>query len=407
MPTENRQFDIVWYLSGDWETDHRRQMILSFAKNMPARGKILCVNRPFCMLTGPFLKTKKYFHWIMEKHALKKITDNLYAYTPYVILHDRIALKVRAVSHLNKKILSINLKKVIKDIGFESLCRLSWIYVPYQVGYLGLVDDIGYVYENYDDYPEFDAPFLTRDEVKQYDTYLAKNAFLVFATALKLYKEKLRLNPKSYYVPNAVNLELFARHINDNEEPQDLKDVPRPIVGFVGNVHQGFVDTNLIKYITSGNPSMSFVFIGKMQGIKETKDILKMPNVYYLGYKIYEDIPNYIRCFNLGIIPFKLNKITESLNPLKLFEYMAVGCPVLSTDIPEVRKYSRLICIANGPEEFDDHLKKVLASDVSSLKIKLRNEAKHHSWDNRTKEMVLRIQESMGHTTVSKHRCFA
>ena len=395
MENKELTFDIVWYLSGDWETDHRRQMILSFTKNMPAGGKNLCVNRPVCLLTSPFLKTKKYFSWLMGKQVLKRISDNIYTFTPYVILHDRIALKVRLVSYLNKKILSRSLKKVLKKVGFESSFRISWIYLPYQMDYLGLVEDKGYIYENYDDYPEFNTPFLTRAKIKEFDSCLAKNASMVFTTALKLYKEKLLINSKTYYFPNAVNLEVFSRALNHNRQPQDLRDVPRPIVGFVGNVHKDFVDLQLLKHITSANPGVSFVFIGKLKKISKSEEIFIMPNVYYLGHKIYEDIPYYIKCFDVGIIPFKLNKITRSLNPLKFFEYIAAGCPVVATEIPELQKYSNLIAIARNSKEFSISLMNILSSDVQDLKKRLLKEANKHSWDNRSKEMVLHIQQGL------------
>ncbi len=389
-------FDIVWYLSGDWETDHRRQMITSFAKNMLPFGKILCVNRPVCLITGPFLKMKKFFQWFKGRLGLRQISDNLYTCTPFVLIHDQIALKSRILAYLNKRLLSFTLSRVINKISFKGRFRLSWVYVPSQVDYTGLVGDSKYIYECFDNYSEFEFGFMNNRQVAYYDRILTRDAFMVFNTARRLYEEKVKVNPSSYYIPNAVNLDLFTTTAKQNNGiPYDMKNLQHPIVGFIGNVDSNFVDCDLIEYIVSVNPSFSFVFIGKINKSKEVDVFLKRPNVYYLGYKKYEDIPSYVLSFDVGIIPFKINEITRCLNPLKIYEYMAVGCPVLATEIPELKTFSNLISIANSNDKFDFNLKKVVSSDLSKLKERLLNEAKQHTWDSRTTEMISYIQDNL------------
>ena len=97
--------------------------------------------------------------------------------------------------------------------------------------------------------------------------------------------------------------------------------------------------------------------------------------------------------FDIGIIPFKINKFSESLNPLKLYEFMAMGCPVISTDIPELRRFSEFISICKDLDTFDGQLKKLISEDLTDLKNRLLNEAKNHSWDSRTGVMIKLIEE--------------
>ena len=396
MANKKLTFDIVWYLSGDWETDHRRQMILSFAKNMLPFGKILCVNRPVCLITGLFLKTKKFIQWIRGCLSLKQVTTNLYTFTPFVLIHDQIALKSRILASLNRKLLSLSLSRVINKIGFQGKSRLSWLYVPSQVDCLGLVGDSGYVYECFDNYSEFEFGFINNKQVVHYDRILAGEALLVFSTARKLYEKNVKINPRNYYIPNAVNVDLFTTAAKQNNGiPYDMKNLQHPIVGFIGNVDSNFVDCDLIEHIVSVNPSFSFVFIGKINKSKEVDAFLKKPNVHYLGYKKYEDVPSYVLSFDVGIIPFKINEITRCLNPLKVYEYMAAGCPVLATEIPELKTFSNLINIAKSNDEFDFNLKKMASSDLSELKERLVNEAKQHTWDSRTTEMISYIQNNL------------
>ena len=392
-----KKFDIIWYLSGDWETDHRRQMITSFAKNMAPYGKILCVNRPISFLTDPFLKTGKFVKWIKRRSRLVRVTDNLYNYTPFVLIHDQIALKSRILTYLNRKILSSVLGGIINKIGFKDNFRLSWVYIPTQLSYLGLVGDHEYIYECFDKYSEFKFPLVNKSQIIQYDRKLTENALLVFNTARKLYDERIKINHRSYYTPNAVNIDLFIEAAKKNNGiPYDMKSLQRPIVGFIGNVGSNFVDMKLIKKLASDNPSFSFVFLGKIHGKNNMELLLNTRNVHYLGFKNYEDIPCYVLSFDVGIIPFKINEITESLNPLKVYEFMAASCPVVATDIPELRVFSGLISIARDYDEFDSCLKRVLSSDNSDLRKRLLNEAQKHSWDHRTKDMLLHVRKHIG-----------
>ena len=369
-------------------------MITSFANNMSPYGKILCVNRPICILTGLLVKTRKFIRCLRNNLGIKKISDNLYTITPFVLIHDQSALKSRILRSGNRKVLSHTLNKAIDKIGFDRRIRLSWVYVPSQVDYLGIAGDIGYIYECYDNYREFKFALMNRQQVIHYDRILSINALIVFNTALKLYEEKIKYNPNSYYIPNAVNLDLFSdAKTEKNAPPWDLKKILHPIVGFVGNAHASIVDVELTKHVASLNPSLSFVFLGKIQKSKEMDDLFGMPNVHYLGYKRYEDLPKYLFFFDAGIIPFKINEITKCLDPLKAYEFMAAGCPVVTTDIPEMRKFSSILNIAKNKEDFAKILREVLSQDTSDLAKALLAEARKHSWDQRTKEMISYIQD--------------
>lgn len=120
-----------------------------------------------------------------------------------------------------------------------------------------------------------------------------------------------------------------------------------------------------------------------------------MPNVHYIDFKRYEGLPAYVYSFDIGIIPFRINEITKSLNPLKVYEFMAAGCPVVATDIPEIQNFSKIISIAKDKDDFGYLLKQLLSSDLSKFKEHLLNEAKNHSWNNRTTEMVSCIKNCL------------
>lgn len=385
------KYDIVWYLSGVWDSDHRRQMIQSFASGKAFKGTILCVNRPMCFTTGLFRKLKEYLRWIRECRKVLHVADNIYVYTPCVLLHMQLAKMIPFIPRINRSILKWQLKWARNKAGFSSQLCLSWMYNPWQWEYHDLVDDSGYIYECYDKYSEFSGPFLKTRELIRRNRELVRDAFIVFNTAEDLYNENIHDNTRCYYIPNGVNVSLFADGVGSNcMAPVELSSLPRPIVGCIGNINSSFIDCELLRRIALDNPSVSFVYIGKLFNLGGV-DLLKYPNVVHLGYKRYEELPKYVRMFDLGIIPLKKNKITRALNPLKAYEYMACGIQILSTDVYELRKYSDIISIAKSQNEFRDKLKIMLANNGGNMRARLMSEAKRHDWSRRTTEMQYQI----------------
>ena len=130
---------------------------------------------------------------------------------------------------------------------------------------------------------------------------------------------------------------------------------------------------------------------------KATVDVTPLrglANVRLLGQKPYETLPAYCRAFDVGVIPFKIDDLTLKVNPLKLREYLAAGLPVVSSDLPEVRKYADLVQLASGPDGFIAAVERALA-DRSETAARARVEAmKHESWEARVEE-ISELIESM------------
>src|SRR5262249_2078386 len=119
------------------------------------------------------------------------------------------------------------------------------------------------------------------------------------------------------------------------------------------------------------------------QGHRDTGSLRALPNVRLIGQKRYEDLPAYCRAFDVGIIPFRIDELTVRANPLKLREYLAAGLPVVSSDLPEVRKYAGLVRLAAGPEGFVDAIEGLLA-ERTEARARARVEAmRQESWEAR------------------------
>lgn len=210
----------------------------------------------------------------------------------------------------------------------------------------------------------------------RYIDEMLKRAHIVFTTADKLYEKFKRLHPKVYLLNNAVDLDNFSR--SKTEKPVDLPTF-KPIVGYVGAV-ASWMDWDLIETITK-QPKYNFVFVGPFYNGFRPR--LIRSNVYYLGIKDYSKLPYYINNFGCCIIPFKINDMTNSCNPVKLYEYFSLGKPVVTTSMKEVYKFSDLSYIANNAKEFMDYIDKAVNERNNQLVNRRIMTAHQNSWDSR------------------------
>jgi len=145
--------------------------------------------------------------------------------------------------------------------------------------------------------------------------------------------------------------------------------------------------------VAESRPDFEFVLIGwDYDGSLYKHGLDKYRNIHYLGIKDYSILPQYAVWFDVATIPFVLNKITESTSPIKVFEYMALGMPILTTDLRECRKY-RSVLIGKGPEDFVKKLDEALRlrKDTRYLTL-LDKEAKENTWDVRVNKIISILQ---------------
>jgi glycosyltransferase involved in cell wall biosynthesis len=177
-----------------------------------------------------------------------------------------------------------------------------------------------------------------------------KESDIVFVTAQQLYNSKSPFNANTHLMRHGVNVSHFmsARDEKVKVNPV-IGDLPDPVIGFFGRIDD-WIDLELIAGVAEAHPDWSVVMIGRVA--TDIAILEKLKNVHFLGQVPYEELPGYCKGFNVGLVPFKRNELTESVNPLKLYEYMAAGIPVASVGLPEVMEYKDITWIGDGKESF-------------------------------------------------------
>jgi glycosyltransferase involved in cell wall biosynthesis len=165
----------------------------------------------------------------------------------------------------------------------------------------------------------------------------------------------------------------------DTVEPADIASLPRPRIGFVGMIDPLRFDPELIARLAADKSRQIVIVGGFLNG--SDKSIPNLPNVHRLGMKHVTQLPAYIKGFDVCIMPYRVNETTRYIFPLKLFEYLATGRPVVATPIPAVQLHRDYLYVASTPDEFAAAVGRALQEDSPSGRERRRKHALAYDWD--------------------------
>jgi GT2 family glycosyltransferase/glycosyltransferase involved in cell wall biosynthesis len=212
---------------------------------------------------------------------------------------------------------------------------------------------------------------------------LVGSADLVVVTAQKLY-DKWRPHSRSITLArNAVDFDFYQERCRPNTL---LSDMRGPFIGFYGAIADWF-DVDLIAETARRRPNYTFVLIG---GVFETdvSSLVESPNVKLLGQQPYERMPEYLFHFDACVIPFQINPITEATDPVKLYEYLSGGKPVVAVRLPELNEHADVISFADDAEQFAASLDGAIAARSESLIERRKAVARENTWARRQQTIV-------------------
>lgn len=288
--------------------------------------------------------------------------------------------------------------------------RLFITHVPYQI-FSSIEKPILYIGSAIHNklLPLFNNPFVIYDHYDDLSVSSASiedhlslihKANLVIVTSKHLLNAALKERSDLLYLPNGVDYDFICQEkMNWNGKiPEDIRkilDSGKPIIGYSGALAEWF-DYDLLSNVAQKMTECEFVLIGtNYDGSLEKSGILNCKNIHWLGMKKYEDLFLYINCFSVAIIPFKINEITLSTSPVKLFEYAACHKQIISTDLPECRLYKE-VQIASTTDEFVETIERSIKVSQNKAVIEaLDSFAKNNTWERRVGEILQYIHPSI------------
>ena len=326
-------------------------------------------------------------NWTKSVRGFRKIDDDLTIFSPLVIPFPYSKISSGINIFLLKRILG----KWFEKNKFNNINYITFLATPLINEFIDKSNSFVKIY-----YCSDNHELASKNKFfGNYERMVVENSDLVMVTAEKLYQKFKYLNKKILKMPAGVELEKFDFK-KKYSIPIDLKKVPKPIVGYIGGLNEKF-DLELFSNIVKYNKNYSFVLIGAEDGDKfdEEKILNQYKNVFILGKKHHSELPNYISKFDCGIIPYKINKFTDTVYPSKLNELLAMSKPIVSTNFYEIsyfnKENSNLIGVAKNLSQFNVLLKKYVnekKTRVVSIRVKT---AQSNSWKNRFIEIKKNI----------------
>ncbi|MGJ6968198.1 glycosyltransferase [Streptosporangium sp. G11] len=243
--------------------------------------------------------------------------------------------------------------------------------------------------DRHSSFPESDRPTIEALE----RSLLERSDHVVYVSTALMGEESGVTGDRAYFLDHGVDTDHFRRR-PESEQPADLRAIPGPRVGFFGALDDYLVDFDLLERIAVELPGVSLVLIGDATVPMER--LTRHPNVHWLGFRPYEQIPAYGSGFDVAIMPWLDNPWIKNSNPIKLKEYLALGLPVVSTDFQELVNYADRVRIASDGALFVDAVRATLRDGGLQPADTMRGSVLGASWSSRAAQLMALAELSPG-----------
>ena len=320
--------------------------------------------RTGCSVVGRFLK------------GVRRATPSIIQVTPLVIP----GVTKPFLRAMHKRMLVAQVKRAVRSIQVSRRKPLQvWSFapdVPYLVGEFGEECFLYYCVDEHSQFKGFNAAAVTAAENELID-----RADIVVTTSQTLLQRKQTRRPDAVLVRHGVDYDRFAQAWRSPPaRPHDLAPISGPILGFFGLI-DFWVDVSLIAQVAKLRPGYSFVLIGDCKS--DVSRLRRLPNVHLLGRRSNEYLPAYCTAFSAGLLPFVRTAMTRNVNPIKMYEYLAAGLPIVSTPLPEAARYLGPIAIAETPEKFAQACDLAIATLTLDKRKAISRTVAGESWESR------------------------
>ncbi len=244
-----------------------------------------------------------------------------------------------------------------------------------------------------------------RRKIEAAEQRLLARADLVIVVSENLLKAKRVHNPHTYLVANGVDFELYARALADENLPASLAAIPAPRLGYIGHISER-LDLPALTALARQKPEWSLVFLGEVRfaGPADAwQKLVELPNVHHLGAVNVREVPSYVKGFDVGLMPYVLDRHSDNVSPLKLYDYFAAGIPVVSARIQAVLEFSRYVELVGPGRDYVAAASAALAQPAAGRPDRLAL-AKASSWERRVEQLSTLIEARLADTAAGAAR---
>lgn len=384
--------DIIIVSMQSWDEEigsNCKNIAAELAKN----NRVLYVNYPLDRITvlrgrkDPKVK-KRVAILKGKKPDIEEIRPNFWNLYPKTILESITwlppGLIYQKLNYLNNKRFASKIKKAAESLKFQNYILFNDNLIERGLYLKELLKPENYIYYlrdnlNYNPYHRKHGEQAEKDLMGKVDVVVANSDFLAD------YGRKY--NPHSYMVGQGCDISLFQDENNSLEVAEDLLSIPKPIIGYIGALTSLRLDINLMIGIAKELPKTSLVLIGPEDEAFKNSSLHELKNVYFLGPKPQERLPNYLKGFDVSLNPQLVNDLTIGNYPRKIDEYLAMGKPTVSTKTPFMDYFKGHVYLASNLAEYVQMIKLALEENNEQREASRKNIASQHTWPHSVEEI--------------------
>jgi glycosyltransferase involved in cell wall biosynthesis len=377
--------DIVCVGFADWDTElwtNQHHLMSRLARdNRVLFVESLGLRRP--QLAGRDLA--RVWRRLRRGLAPPRAVDGLHVLSPLVLpLH-----RSRLARALNARLLPALVRRAARRLGLRE--PILWAYVPQAEVLIEALDPSLVVYHCVDDIAAQER--IDTASFRAAETRFAARADLVLASAPALAKRLRTISDNVMDAPNVADTELFSRALQPGRLDPDMAALPAPRIVFTGAIVASKLDIPLLVELARLRASWSFALVGPVGPGDPRTDVSALaaePNIHLLGHRAYGELPDVLRAADAGLIPYARNELTESIFPMKVYEYLAAGLPVVATPLPAL---AGVAGVASAPDArgIAGLLDEALVSDSPERRAERSRAAASNSWERRLEEIATAI----------------
>jgi len=378
--------EIICFAGCDWWYHNRGLFCPQVMRRLAKDYKVLYVNS--LGIRVPSLKK--------DRHAAKKILRKLRSILRFlrkaedrmwVLSPVSLPLGSRVGRRLNTLLVYLQVKLASTLLGFSE--PVVYVGCPPALGVVEKLKGRYLIYERSDLYEEM--PGADKSYIAYLDDKLTGSADLVLYMNKALWAEGANRNDNSLLIGHGVDFDFFVNATKSQYVPEDIVEMPHPIIGWFGDISDKTTDIGLLEYAAERLPEMSFVFVGPISA--DVRKLRQFKNVYFLGPKSYEQVPFYGKEFDVAIMAWNQNKWIEFCNPVKTKEYLALGLPVVTTYYPEIEQYRDIVYVAEDYDAFVSGIRRAADERDKAMEDQRRQRVRNETWDAKVAQIKCAIRQ--------------
>lgn len=373
--------DIICISSVDWEPLWtRKQQVMS---RLPISNRILYVEPPVSWLS-PFKDPACWGKWSTWREGIRQLNDNIFLLSPPVM--PPFSNIYPGINRINQQILAAAIRNAARQLDMHK--PILWTYLHSSAPLAGRLGEKLLVYDCVDEHSEYKG--FNPEAVRAMERELLGRADIVFVTAQGLYRDKKPFCREIHLSPNAADVDHFMLADSPlTPVAPELVDLTGPVLGFIGAIKE-WVDLDLLQQVAQRRPDWTLVMVGPVGAGLDVTSLERLPNVTFLGRRDRQVLPQYLKGFNVCLNPFRLNRLTETVSPLKFYEYLASGKPIASVPMPEIQDFADVVEFGEGLDGFLAAIERALDDFPEKKENRLRR-ARENSWESRVAFMMDKI----------------